>query len=277
MKHAILGGGIFTHAHIRVTNEITDSSNITVFKRHWSQDQKHKFEIYSNVDSSVYTRDNVLAYNPDIIHIVTPDDSHLPYLVKFSNSTSCIFLEKPSVVIGSIDDLKTVLNIPNNNIYYNNWFAHVTDSVPNKSLHFKYYTQKHITKSEIVNQVLTHLVSYLINIGIAPTCSIDISNHTYVPNGLQAQIHINNITMYVDISTGTNEKSQWSLQVDNRIPITSNDSKGNEMRQAFKSVYNKTQPAHHWVDSAILTSRLHYQFNSNSWSIEMMELINEKN
>ena len=236
MKHLIFGGGGFTHAHIRTINEIHDSE-IIIYKRLWTEEQISSFSKYNNVTLSDTSRN----HDPDIIHIVTASQDHLSCLISLSDCTCPIFLEKPSVIINNDDDLLSALSLKDKEIYFNNWFANVTKKRPRKKVRFKYHTKNHVPKDQVATEILTHLASYLTKVDMSP----------------------DDLKVEIDIKTGTNEKSQWELQLDDKETVTSSNSYGKEMRDTFIQVFNRDQDKSHWLHSAILTNRLRALYEQN--------------
>lgn len=236
MKHLIYGGGGFTHAHIRTINEIKNS-NITIYKRKWTEEQINSFSKYENVTIS----DTSEGHNPDIIHIVTASHSHLSCLLSLRDCVCPIFLEKPSVIIDNDDDLMSALSMKHKEIYYNNWFANVTKKKPSKKVRFKYHTKNYVPEHQVTTEILTHLASYIVNIDMS----------------------LDELKIEIDIKTGTNVKSQWELQLDDKETFTSENSNGQEMRDTFSQVFNREQNSSHWLRSAILTSKLGAIYEQN--------------
>ena len=195
------------------------------------------FSKYNNVTLSDTSRN----HDPDIIHIVTASQDHLSCLISLSDCTCPIFLEKPSVIINNDDDLLSALSLKDKEIYFNNWFANVTKKRPRKKVRFKYHTKNHVPKDQVATEILTHLASYLTKVDMSP----------------------DDLKVEIDIKTGTNKKSQWELQLDDKETVTSSNSYGKEMRDTFMQVFNRDQDKSHWLRSAILTNRLRALYEQN--------------
>jgi hypothetical protein len=282
-KHLIVGAGKWSHAHLTVLSEI---GNCTVmltkpkFTSEESQEFKKSYPIVKHTvdqtDYDTYVKYIDLFY-PDYVHIVTPSNTHLD-LIKllgvdlFSTSfRSKILVEKPAVVFNDVHDYLMCLKIKKmkHNIYYNDWMSWTVPQgiIPSKTISFTYNVKNAVAPDSIIREVGSHLASLLLNF-YTYNCDIVVDLKHISKTTVVVKLTINGIPCIVNINTNTGIKSFWEVKIDD-YQKNSETTPGEELYNMFENFINKRKPRTDWIDSSVLTERLHQLLmldNQDHWT-----------
>lgn len=254
-KHLIIGAGKFSHAHIRVLQEL-GVKNIEITKKtHWTDNIKNQFlSRYPNVN---FEFSNNIDTENKLVHIVTPSNTHIEILDLCSNAKS-IFIEKPSVLFDTDDDFVKANKIYKSSfkIYQNDWFAMVhkfrnTNNKP-KKINFDYHVVNN-EKIDCVTEIISHLVIFLSH-------WVNCNDHMHIlkvmQDDYQTQMLLNINDIEVDIKVSLrNNASNWKIYVD--AEYYDNEILGRKlMPMSVQNFINAQQPFTNWYESAWLLHKI---------------------
>jgi hypothetical protein len=249
MMHVIIGAGSFSHTHIRVLNELGINDVCIAKKTDWTKDQQIVFrEMHPNVS---FTFDNNPKVFDKIVHVVTPSYTHAHVLNEYIGAKS-IFVEKPSVLYNTQNDLKITNNI-SHTIYQNDWLSQIQNYRTNKekpsSIYFRYDVKSKGTVDHIT-EIWSHVINF-ISIWFAPNCEIHVNNMTFNNNTTSINVLIDQTSLSIESSNGLTDKSVWELIVDGEV-FNSEKFGGSLLLNTFKSVLTNKNPLTNWYDSSWL-------------------------
>jgi hypothetical protein len=184
---------------------------------------------------------------------------------------SKILVEKPAVVFNDVHDYLMCLTIKKSkyDIYYNDWMSW---SVPQgivlgKTISFTYNVKNVVEPGNIIREVGSHFASLLLNF-YRYNCDITVDSKYISSTSVVAHLHINEVPCMININTGTGIKSFWEIKIDD-YQKNSEMTPGEELSNMFENFISKRKPRTDWIDSSVLTERLHQILmldNQNHWT-----------
>jgi hypothetical protein len=254
-KHLIIGAGKFSHAHIRVLQEL-NVNNIEITKKtSWTNDIKDQFlSRHPNVN---FVFSNLINAENKLVHIVTPSHTHLEILNLCSNAKS-IFIEKPSVLFDIDDDFvkANIIYKSKQTIYQNDWFAMIhnfrkTHSKPNK-INFDYHVVNN-EKIDCITEIISHLIIFLSQ-WINCNDAIHLIKITQDEYQTQMSLNVNDIEIEINVSL-RNKSSNWKIDIDNEH--FDNEILGKKlMLMSMENFINAQQPFTDWYKTSWLLHKI---------------------
>jgi hypothetical protein len=270
MGHVILGAGKFSKAHIRLLSEYGINELSIAKKTEWSDNKKDDFvSMFPNC--KINFLETYQATKQDMLHIVTPSDTHLQNMLFYAEKVKSIFVEKPAVLFNNEQDYESANLLLDTVIYHNDWLSQITDNlntVP-KNIKFSY----HVANKDNINlwtEVLSHVV-IMCSKWVSPFDEISVIYCHDHERTLQLElIFSGKLTLEVDISSGFLKKSKWHCQIDDYEYSSDNDG-GRLMNKSFGKFINSNSPLTDWYKSSWLLHRIKYLNNCEDFSSKYLK------
>jgi predicted dehydrogenase len=262
-KHLIIGAGKFSHAHLRVLNELGVTQVDILKNSTWQVEQTSAFKTkHPNLHLSFFSRedDNITSefYKDKIVHIVTPSNTHLNIL-KEVYTAQRIFLEKPSVLYDSESSFKLAKYIFDNayTIYHNDWFANIQELRTDKSCPTNISFSYDVVNNDVDNlitEIASHCLILLTN-WFEPNSNISIQKLNILSDLAEIVVTIDyNTTVNISVTAGRVTASSWQCSINNE-QFDSATIRGTLLINTLNTMLTNTKPFTNWYKASWMIHR----------------------
>lgn len=266
-EHLIVGAGKFSHAHLRVLNELSVKHVELLKNSPWQHTQIKEFETkHSAMHIDFFSNETHCIdcdfYKDKIVHIVTPSVTHLAILDQ-ARSAERIFVEKPSVLYESSADFVLAKNIADSKslIYHNDWFAGIQDLRTQKTcpdqIRFNYDVANNDTV-DLIAEIASHCVIFLCH-WFEPDVEIQIQQLNIAHNFAEISLILDNRTRIdITVSSGRVAASAWQCQITNGINTEHFDSveiKGSLLINTLSAMLTNSATRTNWYKASWMIHR----------------------
>lgn len=266
-KHLIIGAGKFSHAHLRVLNELGVTQVDILKNSTWQVEQTIAFKTkHPDLHLSFFSKedDNITSefYKDKIVHIVTPSNTHLNILEEVYTAQR-IFVEKPSVLYESVNDFKLAKYIFDNthNIYHNDWFAGIQQLRVNKdcptNISFTYNVANNDV-DDLITEIASHCLILLTN-WFKPDDNISIQKLDVSADSAEIIVTMNyNTTVNISVTAGRVTTSSWHCNINTEEMTEQFDSstiRGTLLINTLNAMLTNATPFTDWYKASWMIHR----------------------
>ena len=257
-NHLIIGAGKFSHAHLRVLNELGVTHAELLKNSSWKTEQVDTFKNkHPNLQLSFFSKaDNNITSNfyiNKIVHIVTPSNTHLNILEEVETAQR-IFVEKPSVLYESSDDFTLAKSIYNASysIYHNDWFAGIQELRTDKScpanISFNYDVANNDV-DDLITEIASHCIILLTD-WFDPDVHISISKLNVSEDAAEIIVTLNYSTaVNISVTAGRVAASSWQCSINNE-QFNSAEIRGTLLINTLNTMLTNSKPLTDWYKAS---------------------------